>query len=189
MVPYTFDDVVAGMNGVAEFDWRGFFAEHLKSHGPGAPLVGIENSGWRLAFSDVPNEYEHVDEVAGQQLDLQFSLGFLVHGSGGEDSDRILDVILGSPAAIAGMAPGMRLIAVNGRKWSPEILRDALRRTKNSKDTIDLLAQNGDFFATYRVDYHGGERHPHLEPISGKPDLLSEISKMKAPGVPVPSTY
>jgi len=189
VVPYTFDDVVAGMNGVAEFDWRGFFAEHLKSHGPGAPLVGIENSGWRLAFSDVPNEYEHVDEVAGQQLDLQFSLGFLVHGSGGEDSDRILDVILGSPAAIAGMAPGMRLIAVNGRKWSPEILRDALRRTKNSKDTIDLLAQNGDFFATYRVDYHGGERHPHLEPISGKPDLLSEISKMKAPGVPVPSTY
>ena len=189
VVPYAFDDVVAGMNEVAEFDWRGFFTEHLKSHGPGTPLVGIENSGWRLAFTDVANEYEHVDEVAGQQLNLQFSLGFLVHGSGGEDSDRILDVIPGSPAAIAGMAPGMRLIAVNGRKWSPEILRDALRRAKNSEDTIDLLAQNGDFFATYHVDYHGGERHPHLEPISGKPDLLSEIAKMKAPAVPVPSTY
>ena len=189
LVPYTFDDVVAGMNEVAEFDWRGFFTEHLKSHGPGAPLVGIQNSGWRLSFTDVQNDYEHVDEVTGQVLDLQFSLGFQVHGSLGDDSDKILDVIPGSPAAIAGLAPGMRLVAVNGRKWSPEILRNAIRRAKNSKDTIDLLAQNGDFYTTYHVDYHGGERYPHLEPISGKSDLLSEIAKTKAPAVPVPSTY
>ena len=187
VVPYTFDDVVAGLNEVAPFDWRGFFTEQLKSHGPGAPLVGIQNSGWRLAFTETPNEYEHVDEIAGQILNLQFSLGFLVHGSGGEDSDRILDVIPGSPSAAAGLAPGMRLIAVNGRKWSPEILRDAVRRAKNSKETIDLLAQNGDFFATYHVDYHGGERYPHLEQISGKTDLLSDIAKMKAAAVPVPS--
>ena len=189
VVSYTFDDVVAGMNEVAAFDWRGFFTEQLKSHGPGAPLVGLQNSGWRLAFTDTPNEYEHVDEIAGQVLNLQFSLGFLVHGSGGEDSDRILDVIPGSPSATAGLAPGMRLIAVDGRKWSPEILRDAIRRAKNSKESIDLLAQNGDFFATYHVDYHGGERYPHLEQISGKTDLLSEIAKMRAAPVPVPSAY
>ena len=189
VVPYTFDDVVAGMSQVADFDWRGFFIEHLKSHGPGAPLAGIENSGWRLAFTNVQNEYEHVDEVAGQILNLQFSLGFLVHGSGGEDGDRILDVVPGSPAAIAGIAPGMRLIAVNGRKWSPENLRNAIRRVKDSKDSIDLLAQNGDFFATYSVDYHGGERYPHLEPISGKTDLLSEIARMKAAAVPAPTDF
>jgi predicted metalloprotease with PDZ domain len=112
-----------------------------------------------------------------------------VHASGGEDGDRILDVIPGSPAANAGLAPGMRLVAVNGRKWSPEILRSAIKRSRNSKDQIELLAENGDFFETYHVDYHGGERYPHLEPIGGKPDMLSEMIRMKAAAVPVPTNY
>jgi predicted metalloprotease with PDZ domain len=189
IVTYTFDDVVSAMNEVVEFDWRGFFSEHLESHGPGAPLVGIQNSGWRLAFTEIPNDYEHIDEISAQVLNMQFSLGFLVHGPGGEDGDHILDVIPGSPAALAGISPGMRLVAVNGRKWSPEILRDAVRRAKNAKDAIDLLTENGEFFTAYRVDYHGGERYPHLEPISGRPDLLSEIAKMKAAPVPSPKNY
>lgn len=189
VVPYTFDDIVAAMNEVVRYDWRKFFTERLTSHGLGAPLGGIENSGWKLAFNDTPNEYERINESATQVLDLQFSLGFLVHGSGGEDGDRILDVIPGSPAANAGLSPGMRLVAVNGRKWSPEILRDAMVRAKSKPETIDLLASNGDFYQTYRVDYHGGERYPHLEQISGKTDLLSEISKMKASAVPLPTNY
>jgi len=189
VVPYTFDDVVAGMNEVAPHDWRTFFTARLQSHGPGAPLGGLENSGWKLAFTDTQNEYEHIDEVANQQVELQFSLGLLLHAPGGEDGDHILDVIPGSPASNVGLAPGMRLVAVNGRKWTPEILRDAVTRAKNSKDPIELLAENGDFFQTYRIDYHSGERYPHLEPISGKTDLLTEIAKMKAAAVPVPSTY
>lgn len=189
VVTYTFDDVITGMSEDSDFDWRGFFTERLASHGPGAPLAGVENSGWRLAFTDTPNEYEHVDEITAQELNLQFSLGLFVHGPGGEDSDRILDVVPGSPAAISGIAPGMRLVAVNGRKWTPEILRDAVKRAKSSKDPIDLLAENGDFYATYHVDFHGGERYPHLAPISGKPDVLSDISKMKAAPVPLPANY
>lgn len=189
VLPYTFDDVVAGMNEISPYDWRYFFTERLKSHGPGAPLGGLENSGWKLAFNETPNEVERINETASQEIDVEFSLGFEVHAPGGEDSDRILDVIPGSPAANAGLAPGMRLVAVNGRKWSPEILRDAIKRAKNTKEPIDLLAENGDFFQIYHVDYHGGERYPHLEQISGKPDLLSEIIKMKAAAVPVPTNF
>jgi predicted metalloprotease with PDZ domain len=189
VVPYTFDDVVAGMNEVAAYDWRAFFTERLKSHGPGAPLGGLENSGWKLVFNETPNEFEHIEELSNQEVELQFSLGLLVHGPGGDDGDHILDVIPGSPAAKAGLAPGMRLVAVNGRKWSPEILRDAIKQAKSSKDPIDLLAENGDFFQSYRIDYHGGERNPHLIPVSGKADLLSEIAKMKAPAVPVMTNY
>jgi predicted metalloprotease with PDZ domain len=189
VVPYTFEDVVSTLNDIARYDWRAFFTERLKSHGPGAPLGGIENSGWKLVFNETPNEYDHIVESATQEFDLQFSVGFLVHGSSGEDSDRILDVIPGSPAALAGVAPGMRLVAVNGRRWSPDILRDAIKRAKNSSTPIELLASNGDFFQTYKLDYHGGERFPHVEQISGKPDVLSEIAKMKAPAVPVPTNY
>jgi predicted metalloprotease with PDZ domain len=189
VVPYTFDDVVAGMNDVAPYDWRAFFTTRLTSHGPGAPLGGLENSGWKLVFTTTQNEYEHVSEIVNQEIELQFSLGLLLHAPGGEDGDHILDVIPDSPAAKAGLAPGMRLVAVNGRKWNPDILRDAIARAKNSKEPIELLAENDDFFQTYRIDYHGGERYPHLEPINGKADLLTEIAKMNAAAVPLPTTY
>jgi len=106
-----------------------------------------------------------------------------VHATGGEQSDRILDVVQGSPAARAGLAPGMRLVAVNGRKWTPDLLRDAIQRAKNSKEPIELLAENDDFFQSYKVDYHGGLKYPHLEAIPGKTDVLGEIAKMKAAAV------
>ncbi|HTB94727.1 MAG TPA: hypothetical protein VK728_17970 [Candidatus Sulfotelmatobacter sp.] len=180
LVTYTFEDVVAGMNETAAYDWRGFFEERLKSHGPGAPLKGIENSGWKLTFTEMLNEHQRSEEAADFIVDAQFSLGLQVHAPGGPDGGQILDVIPGSPAAQAGLAPGMQLVAVDGRKWSPDILRDVIRRAKDSKEPIELLAENGDYFRTYRIDYHGGERYPHLEAISGKTDVLAEIVKMKA---------
>jgi len=189
VIPYTFDDVVAGMNEVAPYDWRGFFTDRLKSHGPGAPLGGLQSSGWKLIYTDTMNEHERAEEVATLEADEEFSLGFEVHLPGGEDSDRILDVTPGSPAAQAGLAYGMRLVAVNGRKWSPDVLRDAIRQAKNGRDPIDLLVENDDYFQTYHIDYHGGERYPHLEPISGKTDVLAEIASRKAAPVPVPTVY
>jgi predicted metalloprotease with PDZ domain len=187
LVTYTFEDVVAGMNEVAAYDWRNFFEERLKSHGPGAPLKGLENSGWKLVFNETMNEHQRSEEAAEFIVDLQFSLGLQIHTPGGPDGGQILDVIPGSPAERAGLAPGMQLVAVDERKWSPDLLRDAVRRAKDGKEPIELLAENGDYFRTYKIDYHGGERYPHLELISGKTDVLSEIVKMKAAPVAAPA--
>ena len=187
VAPYTFEDVVSGMNEIAAYDWRTFFEERLNSHGPGAPLGGLENSGWKLVFSDVMNEHERGDEGGDFTVDAQFSLGLLVHTPGGPDGGQILDVIPGSPADRAGLAPGMQLVAVDGRKWSPDLLRDAIRRARDSKEPIELLAENGEYFRTYRIDYHGGERYPHLEMIPGKPDMLTDIVRMKAAPVAAPA--
>ncbi len=189
VVAFTFEDVIAGMNEIAPYDWRSFFTERLNSHGPGAPLAGLENSGWKLSFTDTINGHQRSSEVVDQDIDVEFSLGFLVHASNGEQSDRILDVIPGSPAARAGLAPGMHLVAVDGRKWTPEVLRDAIRRAKNGREPIQVLAESGDYFRTYAVDYHGGERYPHLEAIPGRNDVLGEIARRKAEAVPVPVNY
>jgi predicted metalloprotease with PDZ domain len=189
VVPYTFDDVVAAMNEVAAYDWRAFFTERLTTHGPGAPLGGVENSGWKLVFTETMNEHERATETVTQEMDLEHSLGLDVHLPGGEESDRIVDVIPGSPAAKAGLAPGMHLLAVNGRRCSPELLREAIKRAKNEKEPMELLAENNDYFHTYRVEYHGGEKYPHLEAIGGKMDVLTEIAKMRAPAVPATETY
>jgi predicted metalloprotease with PDZ domain len=186
IVPYTFEDIVAALQEIAPYDWKGFFTQRINSHGPGAPLGGIENSGWKLVYSDTPNDNRASNEVAMHLTDVQFSLGFLVRDSGGENGDEISDVIPGSPAALAGLAPGMKLVAVNGRKWNSDDLHEAIKQAKDGQEPIELLIENEDFFQTYHVDYHGGERYPHLEKIAGKPDMLSEIAKMKAPAVVAP---
>lgn len=183
IVPYTSDDVVAAMEEIAPYDWRAFFTQRVKSHGPGAPLSGLENSGWKLVYSETPNDSRASGEAASHLTDVQFSLGFSVRDSVGENSDEIMDVIPGLPAAQAGIAPGMKLVAVNGRRWTPDDLNEAIRQAKSGREPIELLIENEDFFRTYSVDYHGGERYPHLERINTKPDLLSEIAKMKAPPV------
>jgi predicted metalloprotease with PDZ domain len=185
IIPYTFDDVVSAMQEITPYNWRGFFTQRVNSHGPGAPLGGIENSGWKLVYTETPNDSRTSGEIATHLTDVQFSLGFLVRDSGGENSDEISDVIPGSPAALAGIAPGMKLVAVNGRKWNVDDLHAAIKQAKGGQAPIDLLIENEDFFQTYHVDYHGGERYPHLEQISGKSDLLGEIAKMKAPVVAV----
>jgi hypothetical protein len=72
---------------------------------------------------------------------------------------------------------------VNGQRWNSENLRGAIQRAKGGSAPIELLIENEDFFRTYLVDYHGGERYPHLARIEGTADLLSDIGKMKAPAV------
>lgn len=125
------------------------------------------------------NEQQALHEAAFHVTDVRFSLGMQVRNSEGE----VWDLIPGSPAAQAGIAPDMKLVAVNGRKWSPEILREAIRHAKNGNEPIELLFENVEYLRSYRVDYHGGERYPHLERIEGKPDVLAEIAKMRAPVV------
>ncbi len=181
IVPYTFDDIVTTMNEVAAYDWRKFLTDRLTSHGPGAPLGGLEASGWKLIYSDTPNEHERSVEATGHQTNVAFSLGFIVHNSSGASGNTISDVWPGSPAAAAGIAPGMKLIAVNGRRWSPEILHEAIQAAKGTSKPIELLVENEEFFKTYALEYHDGERYPHLERNPAQPDVLTEIVRAKAP--------
>lgn len=173
--PYTFDDVVNALNEVARYDWRGFWTERLSNHGPGAPLGGIEASGWKLVYDETPSELFRADESDREHIDAGlYSLGLVLHKDGG-----IGDTIEGMPAAKAGIGPGMRLVAVNGRKFTAELLRDALRGAKSSSTPIELLIENATYYKVYKIDYHGGERYPHLVRDLSKPDTLSEIIKAR----------
>ncbi|MFZ0278878.1 MAG: M61 family peptidase [Candidatus Sulfotelmatobacter sp.] len=169
---YTFDDVVNALNQITPYDWRGFWTERLTNHGPGAPLGGIEGSGWKVVYDEVPSEMERGSESGGHVNGGLYSIGLELREDG-----TIVDTIEGMPAALAGIGPGMKLIAVNGHQYSPEVLRDALRAGKSSTAPLELLVENTDYFKTYALDYHGGERYPHLVRDGSKPDLLSEIYK------------
>jgi predicted metalloprotease with PDZ domain len=170
---YTFDDVVNTLNQVVPYDWRAFWTERLTNHGPGAPLGGIEGSGWKLVYDDVPSEMERGGE-GRHFINVAYSIGLELREDG-----TITDTIEGMPAAQAGIGPGMKLIAVNGRQYTAEGLRDALRAGKTDTAPLELLVENTDYFKTYKLDYHGGERYPHLVRDESKPDLLSEIYKAR----------
>ena len=83
-------------------------------------------------------------------------------------------------AASAGIGPGMRLQAVNGRQWSPEVLRQAIQGSKTNSKPLELLVANGNYFKTYALNYHDGLRYPHLEREEAKPDVMSEIIRAAA---------
>jgi predicted metalloprotease with PDZ domain len=114
-------------------------------------------------------------EAVQKTVDVRFSIGITLAENG-----HIDDVIPGSPADRAGVAPGMKLVAVNGRRLSPEILRQAIRETRSRARPLELLTENGEFFATHRLEYDGGERNPRLERDPARADLLSEIIRPRA---------
>ena len=80
-------------------------------------------------------------------------------------------IVPGSPADRAGLVPGVKIASVNGKAFTDEVLLDAIK----AKGPLELAGEYKGAKATYRVDYTGGLVFPHLEPIPGKPDLLTPL--------------
>jgi predicted metalloprotease with PDZ domain len=173
---YTFDDVVNALNQVTPYDWRGYWTERLSNHGPNAraPLAGIEGSGWKLQYDEYPSELDRAGDREGKTISAHYSVG-LVAGNDGV----IRDTVEGMTAAKAGIGPGMKIVAVNGRRISAEVWRDAIRAAKTSPSPIELIVENTDYFRVVKLDYHGGQKYPHLVRDESKPDLLTEIYQAK----------
>jgi predicted metalloprotease with PDZ domain len=167
---YTFDDVVSTLNQVIPYDWRGFLTERLTSHVPGAPLGGIEGTGWKLAYDENRSEMMKAWEDSHSELNASFSIGVIVKEDG-----EIEDTIEGMDAARAGIGPQMKIVAVNGRRFNFQVFRDALFASKSSTQPLQLLIENTDYFRTFSLDYHGGEKYPSLVRDESKPDVLTDI--------------
>jgi predicted metalloprotease with PDZ domain len=170
VVPYTFEDVVRALNDVAPYDWASLLRERVGATSTHAPLGGIERDGWKLVYNDQPNAFTAAAEKIWKSADFSYSLGFTVAEDG-----KLEDVIVGSPAYQAGIGPGMKLVAVNGRKWKPPVLHDALKAAQGTTAPIELLVENAQFFRTYSIRYHEGDKNPHLERVPGQADLLNDL--------------
>ncbi|MGB8011079.1 MAG: M61 family peptidase [Terriglobales bacterium] len=170
---YTFDDVVNTLDQVVRYDWRGSWTERLTNHGPGAPLSGVEGSGWKLVYDENPSELDRARDDA-KNVNAHYSVGLWF------DADGVIrDAVEGMTAAKSGIGPGMKVVAVNGRRFTPEVWRDAMRAAKTSPAPIELIVENTDYFRVVKLDYHGGEKYPHLVRDEAKPDLLTEIYRAK----------
>ncbi len=172
VVPYTFDDVVKALNDVVAYDWAAFLKERLTSKAPHAPLDGIENGGYKLVYTDTPNDITQAQMTMSGGIQPWWSIGLDVASDG-----RIEDVLVGSPADKAKLGPGMQIVAVNSRQYSGALLNDAIRDAKGNTNPISLIVVNTGVYKVLALDYHDGLRYPHLERVESTPDRLDDILK------------
>jgi predicted metalloprotease with PDZ domain len=166
---YTFDDVVNALNEVAPHDWRAFFNERLWSTDARAPLAGVERGGWRLDYGAERGQHVEDLEDGHDRVEMAYSLGLRLNTDG-----LVADVLPGTAADKGGLGPGMTVVAVDGKAYTPDVLRDAVAAAKSRKEAIQLLVNNEGALQTFALDYHGGERYPRLARDAAKPDLLTQ---------------
>lgn len=176
IVTYTFDELVRDLNQVVPYDWATFLHERVDKINVRADLAGIERGGWKLVYKDTPNPSEKTLSGLGARrnggVNCWYSIGLRIGGDG-----TIFDVRWNGPADKALLAPGYKVIAVDGNIYSPDAMREAIRAAKSSKEPIKLIVQADTFVSSFEIDYHDGERYPVLERTDGSTNYLDEITK------------
>jgi predicted metalloprotease with PDZ domain len=167
---YTFEQLVADLNAIAPYDWATFLNTRLDSTSPDAPTGGIENGGWKVTYDGEPSK---LMGRRGNPGDI-YSIGLQL----GQDG-TVSDSIVGGPAFQAGVTYGMKVVGVNGRVYSHDLLEDAIKAAKDTTKPISLLVIVDEYYQTANVNYHGGERYPHLTREDSKPDYLDELIKAR----------
>ena len=167
---YTFDDVVNTLNAIAPFDWATYLRERVTTVEPHAPLAWLEQAGYRLVYRDTPTPYYTSREKDRKNLDLTYSLGVVVGEAG-----RISGVAWDSPMFNAGATAGATIVAVNGRQYSNDAFRQAIRAAHGGREPIRLLIKRGERYSDIEVDYHDGLRYPALERTGTGPSSLDAL--------------
>ncbi|MDF4002691.1 M61 family peptidase [Luteibacter sp. PPL552] len=168
---YTFDDVIAALNSVQPYDWKTFLRDRLDATGDTLPEHGIEGGGWKLVYDDKPTPFMKTGETLRKAVNLAYSLGVVV-----SDKGEIRDAQWDGVAARAGLVPGVTVVAVNGKDFSFQTLKDAITAAKGGNAPIDFLVKDVDDYRHVAVDYHGGLKYPHLVRGDGK-DLIGAIAR------------
>jgi predicted metalloprotease with PDZ domain len=176
IAPYTRDELIKDLNQVIPYDWATFLHERIDLVNPRADLAGIEQGGYRLVYHDKSTKSERTLEADyGRErprgLECWFSLGLSLSGDG-----SIRDVRWNGPADKARIAPGYKILAVNGNVFSNEALKDAIKTAKGGTQPIHLIVQADTFVSPFEIDYHDGERYPALERVAGTPAYLDDIT-------------
>jgi predicted metalloprotease with PDZ domain len=170
--PYTYEELIHALNQVVPFDWNSLLQEDLKALRPTQVSPGLEAAGWKVIYNDEPNQAMADAEGVSSQADLSMSIGLILDQDG-----SISDVTPDSAAGRAGLAPGSKVMGINHRVYSADLLRQAIVSAETTQQPISLLTLTNGFYAEVPVPYVQGLRSPHLTRIPGKADLLSAIMK------------
>ena len=167
---YNFDEIVATLNKVQPYDWRGYLQRKVYGVAPEAPLDGINQGGYKLIFTPEPTKWIKSAEKKAKNNDLTYSGGFVVGNDG-----KISSVLWDSAAFNAGLTIGSEILAVNGRHFDGDSLKDAIKAAAGKGPAPQLLIHDGDVYRTVTLDWHGGLRYPRLEKVGKGPGTLDAL--------------
>ena len=165
---YTFGQLCDALGRTAPADWRAILRHPLDSHDGDDLLRGLQNSGWRLAWTDTPTPAFEQAELDAGGADLSYSIGAVVDAKGALRSVR-----WNGSAFRAGLNPGLRIVSVNGRPFGIDILKTAIQGSATVPLDLLVAAPGGD--QAHRLDYRGPLRYPRLERVVGVPDRLDAL--------------
>ena len=179
---YNLNDIVDILNRIAPYDWMKFLQERVYALHPEVPTDGITRGGYRLVYSDkIPSWLTKTESAPGAAADFSTSLGLSVGGgTRGEaapssPSNALANVWWNSPAFNAGITPDMQIVSINGKAYTAQVLRDAIKEAERTKQPIELQFRRGEEYKSYSIPYYDGLRIPSLERVDGTPDRLDEI--------------
>jgi len=168
--PVTQAEIVATLNGLTPFDWDAFFTQRLTEKAASAPLTGLAQGGYRIVYVDTPTPYFRDVEKRAKEINLAFSLGMIV----GKDGE-VTQVIWDSPAFNAGLSNAAQIIAVNGRTYSDDGIRDAVAAAKGGRDPIHLIVKSGNRVREVAIQWTSGPRYPKLEKVASGDGSLDRL--------------
>jgi predicted metalloprotease with PDZ domain len=172
IVPYTLDQLTAALNTVVAYDWAGYLNKRVQSKSPHAPLDGITEGGWTLAYTQTPTAQMELEQKDTGSLNAMCSIGLELG-----DHGMIADVRWGSAADAAGLAPGMLVLDVGGKSFSAPVMRKAMKAAHETHRDLLLTVRNTGYQRTVHIACPEGEQYPHLARAAGVTDLLDEIAK------------
>ena len=178
IVPYERPELIEDLNKVVAYDWATFLHERIDNINPHADLAGIEQGGYKLVYKDTPSDAQKTLTSAGGRrgggggFNGWYSLGFNAMADG-----TLVDVRWGGPGDQAKLSPGQKIYAVNGKVFSPDNLKAALKAAKGTTEPIHLILEQDGFVTMADIPYHDGERYPTLVRVDDTPAYLDDITK------------
>lgn len=170
VAPYTRADLIAALNAVQPYDWATFFHDRVDVATPHPPGAWIARGGYTLAYVAKPVTPPPNQRTPGGPT-WRYGPGFTVTAQG-----RIADVVAGTAAARAGLAPGQQIVAVDGRRWANDDFTDVIERAAKTKAATALLIDDRGTYVTRTLVYADGIRLPELQRTTG-PARLDDILK------------
>lgn len=178
-VTYDRKEVIDTLNGIAPYDWATFLADRVDKPTKEVTKAGFTLAGYRLVYGEKPGSTTKYVETAQKGVDQSFGVGIFMKNDG-----DVASVIWGSPAFKAGLAVGMKVLAVNGQEFSGDTFKTALTDAKDPKKPVSLIMKQGKTFRNVTLDYSGGLRYPRLEKTGEGDGSLDMLLRPKTTTTP-----
>ena len=80
-----------------------------------------------------------------------------------------------APRSTPGSRRGDQIVALNGRAYDSDALKDAIKSAAGKGPAPQLLIKAGDLYRTVNLDWHGSLRYPRLEKTGKSPGTLDAL--------------